>query len=1020
MKPYFILSIIAAVLTLHPFVSVDLVADDSKISDSNVGDSSVGDSKIGDSREQGPSIQEAVSAFVCHDGIGVTLAAHEPDVIDPVAVRFDHQGRMWVVEMRDYPTGPADGKDFNGCIKILVDEDRDGFFEKSTLFAGGLIFPTGVQPWRDGVIVTLSGSIQFMADKDGDGKCDLRETWFEGFSEGNEQLRANHPVLGPDGLVYVAGGLRGGKIYSTDPRWQTDNRIVDMTKSDFAFDPQGGFFDAVAGNSQHGLTIDDFGNRVGCSNRNPAIQTLLDLKEIRGNRWSSPQDAVHDIGRPGAKSKVAAIARSWTTSHTHAGQFSAACGVTLGLGTRTPARWKNDLVVCEPTAYAVQRQRVQVAGIARESQRIAAPQEMLSSRNDWFRPVDTIVGLDGALYIVDMCRAVIEHPSWVPAELKERPDERWGDDLGRIWRLSELSQGDANDSISLTPKNSTAEIWAKRLDHPNPAIRQVATEWLAEQDKSDVEDSLLRRWDDRSQLSEVGYARLYQLLYRGGLVDAQMAQEAAKHGSPRVRRLVTKRHVSSAQDCQLLDELLSDTDVGVRFDAIRLAACWADQWDDSPTLKMVAAKISDVIRQDFSASTHQEYWLTRLRCLPPNLSAEIAIDLVSTDVADRCDPAVLYQLSRSAAFASVYCQERLVSDAVIRNFFAPELAIVFTAAWSQAHQTAGRNPVDMFQRIRHPIARKLIETARQDADKILANENQPDEIRLRAIDTMVGFQSEDWQSFHLLLQDDASDLRVRLVPLLFARSVTDATVRRSLVQWFDKAGASMTAELQTTVIDQMVRYPIWMIYLLERLEQQSLPATLLSIQQTERLLNVKDESIAKRASVLFEAARQDRLAVIEDYRSSISGIADLKSGKALFRQHCAACHRIADTGIQVGPDISDSRTKTPAYLLTAILDPNAAVDAGFLSHQILTLDGEIVIGTLIATTEEFVTLQVNGGERKTIERDNIDMMKATGKSMMPDGFEGSVSPDRMRDLIGYLKGWRYFEQGRTSLDLDSL
>src|SRR5262245_34947938 len=164
----------------------------------------------------------------------IELAAAEPEVIDPVAIRFDEDGRMWVCEMRDYPTGPPPGSGKTSRIRVLEDADGDGRFEKATTFADGLSFVTGLQPWKGGVFVTLSGAVAYMKDTDGDGKCDLDETWFEGFAEQNTQLRANHPRLALDNWIYVANGLRGGKVIS---RKLKDQKTIDISGMDFRFDP---------------------------------------------------------------------------------------------------------------------------------------------------------------------------------------------------------------------------------------------------------------------------------------------------------------------------------------------------------------------------------------------------------------------------------------------------------------------------------------------------------------------------------------------------------------------------------------------------------------------------------------------------------------------------------------------------------------------------------------------------------------------------------------------------------------
>jgi putative heme-binding domain-containing protein len=132
-------------------------------------------------------------------------------------------------------------------------------------------------------------------------------------------------------------------------------------------------------------------------------------------------------------------------------------------------------------------------------------------------------------------------------------------------------------------------------------------------------------------------------------------------------------------------------------------------------------------------------------------------------------------------------------------------------------------------------------------------------------------------------------------------------------------------------------------------------------------------------------------------------------GKKLFTEHCSVCHQIAGTGTNVGPDISDSRTKTPEALLTSILDPNVAIDAAFIQYSVLTVDGRILDGLLVGETAAAVTLQQKGGQRVSIARDDIERLQAPGISLMPEGFEQTISPSQMSDLLSYLKNWRYLD-----------
>ncbi len=165
---------------------------------------------------EGLSPEASGQAVRIAPGLRVELVAAEPLVESPVEIAFDEDGRLWVVEMLDYPNGPPPGEAPEGRIKVLDDDDGDGRYDRATIFAEHLLFANGLMPWRGGVIVTRAPEIVFLKDTDGDGKADQRERLYEGFSAENPQLRVSHPTLGIDNWIYVANGLRGGKVRDAD------------------------------------------------------------------------------------------------------------------------------------------------------------------------------------------------------------------------------------------------------------------------------------------------------------------------------------------------------------------------------------------------------------------------------------------------------------------------------------------------------------------------------------------------------------------------------------------------------------------------------------------------------------------------------------------------------------------------------------------------------------------------------------------------------------------------------------
>jgi putative membrane-bound dehydrogenase-like protein len=239
------------------------------------------------------STEESIRRFQLSDKrLRVELVAAEPQIQDPVAAQFDEDGRLWVVEMGDYPYGPKPGDPPQSKIKILDDRDGDGQFETATVFADGLLFVTELQPWKGGAIVTLAGEVAYFRDGDGDGRADQRETWFRGFAQENSQLRANHPRLGLDGWIYVSNGLRGGSAANVR---RPDDPTVPLAGKDFRFHPVTFAGEAITGVGQFGLTFDDFGNRFICSNRNPLMHVVLEDRYIRRNPNYAPSAARHDV-----------------------------------------------------------------------------------------------------------------------------------------------------------------------------------------------------------------------------------------------------------------------------------------------------------------------------------------------------------------------------------------------------------------------------------------------------------------------------------------------------------------------------------------------------------------------------------------------------------------------------------------------------------------------------------------------------------------------------------------------------
>ena len=194
------------------------------------------------------------------------------------------------------------------------------------------------------------------------------------------------------------------------------------------------------------------------------------------------------------------------------------------------------------------------------------------------------------------------------------------------------------------------------------------------------------------------------------------------------------------------------------------------------------------------------------------------------------------------------------------------------------------------------------------------------------------------------------------------------------------------------------------------MERGTVNPTEVDVTRQTRLIKHRNPELAARSGKLFAAAvSPDRAAVTAKYQSAIEMKGDPQRGRAIFEKNCVTCHRVANIGVNVGPDIGDTRDKTPAYLLTNILDPNRAVDANFFGYMLVTKQGRIVTGLVRSETASSITIRLPEGKEETVLRADVEELKSSGQSLMPVGVEKTITVEQMADLIAFLKNWRYLD-----------
>ena len=171
------------------------------------------------------------------------------------------------------------------------------------------------------------------------------------------------------------------------------------------------------------------------------------------------------------------------------------------------------------------------------------------------------------------------------------------------------------------------------------------------------------------------------------------------------------------------------------------------------------------------------------------------------------------------------------------------------------------------------------------------------------------------------------------------------------------------------------------------------------------LTRLPDELLRERAAkVLAAAIPADRQRVLDEYADALALTADRDHGGRLVAQHCLTCHQIQGRGHRVGPDLSGIGSQPKEQLLVSLLDPSRQVSPDFLAYTLVTTDGQIFSGLVANDTPGSITLKRAEAADEIIPRAGIELLKASGKSLMPDGFEQKLSPQDIADILEFLRG----------------
>lgn len=945
--------------------------------------------------------KKALESFQLEEGLEIELIAGEPLVIDPVAFAFDEKYDLYVIEDRGYPD-PIDGSKAPaiGRIALLRDTDRDGKYDTRYEFADGLTYPNGVLPWKGGIFVTCAPHIYYFKDTDGDGVADIKDVVLTGFNDDKTaQIRVSHPILGLDGWVYVTSGLNGGKV--TSPK-HPDRPAVAFTSADGRFHPETFEFENTGGRSQFGLAFDPFGRRFGTSNRHPVMQMMLEPAHLKRNPALLFTETHQNASDVEANAKVFPISGAITTAEfipkliglSHTGTFTSACGLLVYNGSRMSEQHKGNVFICEPAQNLVQRQVMKPNGPGFRSELAYDHKEFLASKDEWFRPVFLNHGPDGSLYLADMYRKVIDHPSYVPAEARHLLDFESGKDLGRLYRIYQKGKP---APARLSFKASSEVLNA--LDTDNQWARETAFRIILES-KDAAYRTGLERMVSTSQKAETRAAALWLLKHLGAL-DEDLLRKGAVDPASGVREQVVQlaKGFSNETASTLLESRAEDDDQRVRFLASlglgdlktpgateALAKIAARDGEDKWSRNAVLSGISERLPEFLQAFRKQKGGSPR------------AYALVMQDMG---------RLFGNAASEGA-CRDLLIETLRQKGGEEWRAATILGLAEGvsrrkEIHKEGSSTLRVLLENGGDANARKQLENFMKQMTAVAVNDKLPSLQRKDAI-ALLGYYD-----FALVKNILGKTLDAKNPPELQIETVASITrlgnTEGARMMTRKEIWSSYTPRVKNSVVASLVSNPEFIKVLFEALDNKVVGPAEIASNDRQRLINHKNAEISQQASKFFEDLESGgRMKVYQDFREKLGQPAVAANGKQVFVTHCSACHTYAGVeGGNVGPDLTGIRNQPPDAILLHILVPNYEVYPAYQALNIETSDGNTLTGWVVSETDNSLTIRTAFSTSETILRKNIKSITNPGISLMPDGLEQSMSEQELLDLIAFLK-----------------
>ena len=941
-----------------------------------------------------PDIEKEIAAFIIPEGYEINLFAADPMIANPINVNWDTKGRAWVATSSTYPH-IVPGREPNDRIIILEDTDKDGIADKHTVFAENLLVPHSVMPVPGGAYVTATTQVLFLADTDGDDIADEQRVIFDGFGNADVHHMIHGLRWAPWGNLYFTQSIYINTFIET----AHGTRILNGSGI-WSFRPETGELDVFSRGiiNPWGHAFDEWGQAFA-----------TDGAGSSGINYVFPESA-HATAVGAAR--ILPGLNSGTPKNTAA---------EVVYSRHFPPQWQGSVITNDFRANRTVRYQLQ----AQESGYLSEEVEtIIRSDHRSYRPVDTKIGPDGALYIVDWYNPIIDHGE-VDFHHPVRDKTH-----GRIWRLtkkgSPLVSSGPNQGVSMANLLNL-------LKSPEQFTRLQANRALVEQN---CDPQIVVDWIKRLSTSDSNFERNrlegFWLLTALNYYDEQLLQTLLRSSNPQVRAAAVRMLAhwkKQAENLPVLEKGINDNHPQVRLETLHALRELGNRKAVEIAINILDHPMDENL--DFAAwltiSGLQKEWLPAFVNKEPIFDGVINKQMYALLTSD--DPSVVAPIDK-------LLDQPGLDSTLNSNAWLMMAKLGGSAARSKVLEKAAKEENDQMLRamVNAPSANDAVPNNVELLEQLIAHDSL--DIKLAALRLVGRWNVHQYTDLVSQRVNEAPDPIEKIVALRtmvalgqleevkkMTKPPLDQAIRATACAvWIEEETeqavepaiellASLDsldlAELIFRTFQRMEEGPeILEKALVDKTLPENIASVGLKVVQTSGLnLFTLDEALRKAGNIQaigMKMSKEDKAQLLEDAIESGS----LYHGRQIYRRKellCATCHRVNGIGGLSGPDLTTVGSyMTPNSILESVLDPSTDIKQGYETVLITKTNGELLSGLLHRKTNTATLLRLPNSEIISIPAEEIKEVDVSPVSLMPAGLTRNLHKDELKDLLAYL------------------